>query len=395
MARKLFHMAFAMALAAAPLTGAACQQIPRAEVAWAKESTTMKFELFRGNRIIADGRINGHKVDFLLDTGAGVTTVDRAFARQIGLPKGQSIPAQGSGGTVEAELVTGVTLELGGLTLKNAPVVVIDLASVARGLGRPMTVVLGRELFDNAVVGVDWQQTTLSIARQDSFAPPPNATMIELGKGDDRLNTIPVAVAGAAPVKAHFDVGNGSTLSLPKSYWEKRPELASLPYAMSEAGGVGGMHPVRLVTVDRIAFGGQTFRNVPVTLSETKPSGAVDEVNAGIGLLKPFRVTMDLGRNRLYLEPLAKPPVFVRDRAGLRSEFDGEQLTLAFVSPGPPAARAGLRKGDRLVAVDGQRVGKDYFQSAASGWNQRAAGETVRLELGDGRKVVVTLADYY
>lgn len=385
----------ATALAIAPITAAGCQQIPRAEVAWTDGSTTMPFELFRGNRIVAAGAINGRPVEFLLDSGAGVTTVDRAYARQIGLPKGQTISAQGAGGSVEAELVTGVTLQIGGLTLAKSPVVVMDLSAVARGLGRPMTVVLGRELFDNAVVGIDWQNATLSLSRPDSFVAPTEATAIELGRGGDRLNTIPIAVAGQAPVKAHFDIGNGATLSIPKSYWEKRPELARLPYAVSEAGGVGGMHAVRLVTLDRIDFGGRTFRNVPASLSEQKLVGAVDEMNAGIGLLKPFKVTMDLGRDRLYLEPLPQPHVFVRDRSGLRTEFDGEKLTLASVSPGSPAAKAGLKKGDRLVSVDGQRVDKDYFRGPASGWNQRAAGETVRIELADGRTAVLTLADYY
>lgn len=385
----------ATVLAVAPITAAACQQIPPATAVWNQASHTIPFELFRGNRIVAAGTINGQAVDFLLDTGAGVTTVDRVFARKIGLPAGQKIDAQGAGGTVEAEFLTGVTLTIGNLKLEDAPVVIMDLSLVARGLGRPMEVVLGRELFDNSIVGIDWDARRMTLSRPDGFTPPVGSTAIALGRGGDRLNTIPVAVGALPEVSAHFDVGNGATLSLPRRYWQDKPELANLPYARSEAGGVGGMHGVRLVTIDRIRFGGRTFTNVPAALSELDRPGAVDEVNAGIGLLKPFKVTMDLGRDRLYLEPLAGSAQFTRDRSGLRTEFDGDKLTLAFVSPGSPAAKAGLKKGDRLVAVDGQKVTAAYFQTPASGWNQRPAGESVKLELADGRTATVTLADYY
>lgn len=386
----------ATALVAAPITAASCQQIPTAQANWsAAASPTIPFELFRGNRIAANGTINGHAVEFLLDTGAGVTTVDRAFARQIGLPAGQKVEAQGAGGTVEAEIVTGVTLTIGSLTLVNAPVAVMDLAPVARGLGRPMTVVLGRELFDHSVVTIDWRAKSLTLAAPDRFAPPAGATTIALGRGGDRLNTVEVALAGLAPISGHLDIGNGGVLSLPQKYWETKPELTRLRHAESQSGGVGGLHGARLVTVDDVEFGGQRFTHVPVVLDQARGRHAVDEVNIGIGLLKPFRVTMDLGRDKLYLQPLPGPAEFIRDRSGLRTEFDGKALSLVFVSPGSPAAEAGLKAGDRLVAVDGQRVAADFYSSAASGWNQRPAGERVELGLADGRSVTVKLADYY
>jgi predicted metalloprotease with PDZ domain len=134
---------------------------------------------------------------------------------------------------------------------------------------------------------------------------------------------------------------------------------------------------------------------VPANLSESKKSHAVDQPNVGIGLLKPFRMTMDLGRDRIFLEPLANPPAFQRDRAGVRTELTPAGLDLVFVSPQSPAAAAGLKKGDRLVAIDGRAIGGDFFQGPAGSWNQRAAGEKIDLALADGRHVTLTLADYY
>ena len=55
------------------------------------------------------------------------------------------IELQIEGGDVEAELVTGLTVDLGTLRIDKGNVGVMDLATVARGIGRPINVVLGRD----------------------------------------------------------------------------------------------------------------------------------------------------------------------------------------------------------------------------------------------------------
>ena len=100
----------------------------------------------------------------ILDSGAGVTTIDRDFARQIGLKKGISISAQGVGGVQQAELVQDVTVEVGNLKLSGVSVAVIDLDAIEKAIGRPMPVILGRELFMSSVVGLDFDKQLLTLS---------------------------------------------------------------------------------------------------------------------------------------------------------------------------------------------------------------------------------------
>ena len=86
------------------------------------DSAAVPFELFRENRIIFNGRVNGIDTPMILDSGAGVTTIDRDFAKQIGLKPGMKISAQGAGGSQEAELVQDVTVEVGNLKLSGVTV---------------------------------------------------------------------------------------------------------------------------------------------------------------------------------------------------------------------------------------------------------------------------------
>ena len=362
-------------------------------VVMAGPAHAIPFELFRGNRVIVTARINGNATEMILDTGASITTVDRAYAKSIGLPAGQKVTARGAGGTVEAELVSNVTVELGGMRFEKMTVAVMDLEPVGRGIGHPMNVVLGREFFNSAVISIDWAAGQLKVTPHAAFTARQDAAALEL-KRRGPFNTIPVAIAGEGPIEALLDLGNGGALSIPETYWGERPELTSLPYAEGQAGGVGGLHASRNVTLPKVVLAGKTFVNVPSTLgsggSNQEPARMT---NVGIGLLKQFHVDLDLGRDRIYLTPRADAPAFERDRAGARFDLLGDRLKVAFVSPQGPAAQAGLKKGDEIVAVDGVKVTPDFY--GARDWSRGSAGTPVVLQRADGTTVTVTLKDYY
>lgn len=394
---KLFWMRALVAatLCVAPAAVGWSQQVPPATVSWQQSGSGVPFKLYQGNRVIVGGSINEQPVEFLLDTGAGMATIDRAYARSIGIPPGEKVQARGSGGAVEAEVVNGIALKIGGVALTNVTAMVIDLSVVSKGIGRPVPVVLGRELFDNAALTFDWPRSQMVLSRPDDYKPAANARIVPLGRSELGLNTVEVSVAGLPPIKAFFDLGAGSPLSLPKEYWSARPELAELRYAEGQSGGVGGLHATRNVTVPRVDFAGELFRDVPVILGQEAAKGAVTEAKVGIGLMQQFKMTMDLGRNRLFLEKSDQPVPWHRDRAGLRADLDKGALVIAQVSPQGPAAAAGLKAGDRIVAINDHAVGAGFFDGPQGSWARGAAGTQVTLTKSDGATVNITLADYY
>jgi hypothetical protein len=269
----------------------------------------------------------------------------------------------------------------------------MDLSGVSRAIGRPINIVLGREFFNSAVVSIDWAARRIRLSSPQSFRPNAGAIRLDLVRRGP-FNTIPVSIDGAAPIEALLDLGAGGALSLPPTYWRDRPELAQLPYAEIQSGGVGVPHPMRAVTVPKVTLAGRSFSRVPAQLSVSgNDRDPTQMANVGIGFLKQFHVDLDLGQNRIYLTPRADAPPFDRDRAGVKFEFAANVLKVGFVSPQSPAARAGLRPGDQIVAVDGRRVGKDYYQ--ALDWTRGPAGKKVMLERADGTKVQITLADYF
>jgi hypothetical protein len=393
---KRIGVAALLVAAAAGLTAqVALPQIATPTVtAVAGRSATIPFELYRGNRMFLNGRINGVETAMVLDSGAGVTTLDRAFAQKIGLTNGQKISALGTGGEQDAELYQNVTIEAGNLKLSGATVVSIDLSQIEKAIGRPMPVILGRELFVNSVVDIDFDRSEMSLSPSQAFVAPAGATEVKL-KREGTLHFIPVSLAGLPPVDAAFDLGNGGALSISKEYHEAHREFAALPYAVSLSGGVGGVHEMKMVTVPKVSMAGYSFDSVPANLGALPDGPYEDRANVGIQMFKQFKLTLDLGHDRLWLRRNGKPADFSRDRTGLFTLLENDHFNVLHVSPGSPADLAGLKKGDKLVAVSGVRVGPSFFDGPQGSWTRGAPGTQVPVTKGDGAVVTVTLANYY
>ena len=393
---KRIGIAALLLTAAAGLAAqAASPQIATPTVtAIAGRSATIPFELYRGNRMVLTARINGVETPMMLDSGAGVTTLNLSFARKIGLTGGQKIDALGTGGEQEAELYQDVTIEAGNLKLSGATVVAIDLSQIEKAIGRPIPAVLGRELFVNSVIGIDFDRSEMSLSPTQGFVAPAGATEVKL-KREGSLHFIPVSLAGLPPVEAAFDLGNGGALSISKEYHEAHPEFAALPYAVSLSGGVGGVHEMKMVTVPKVEMAGFSFDSVPANLGALPDGPYEDRANVGIQMFKQFKLTLDLGHDRLWLQHNARPADFSRDRTGLFNLLENDHFNVLHVSPRSPADRAGLKKGDRLVAVSGIRVGPGFFNGPQASWMRGAPGTQVAVTKGDGAVVTVTLANYY
>ena len=355
------------------------------------QQAAIPFDLFRGSRIFFTGAVNGQQTAMMLDSGAGMTVLDDDYAAKLGLPEGEKIEVEGASGSVPGRQLRGLTLTVGGLTLTDLSVMVIDLDPVARAIGRPIPVVLGRDAMKAGLVTIDFPGRRIGFASRNGFEPAAGSTRIELGE-DTHLRSVPVSVGGA-PIQATLDIGNPGTLLLANSYWKGKPEFASLRYAETQTGGVGGVKTARKVVLPEVTFAGQRLTDVPAILNMDPTALPTEGGNLGIEMLKPFVVTIDDTGGTMYLTATGRTHDFRRERAGVHTELAGDRLKVKYVSPDGPAAAAGLKAGDEIVAIDGKNIGSDYYNREE--WTRGAAGKKVRLQRADGSAVLVTLADYY
>lgn len=254
-----------------------------------------RLELFH-DRLFVPVIVNGVRTTALLDSAAELTILDDDFARRLVLTVAGAAAAHGSGAaTVAARFADHVRIAAVGVNL-DEQVAVLDLGEVSgRLIGRPVDLLLGRELFDHGRLRIDIAGGT--IARTDR-APRGVRLALSEHRGTP---AIPAAIEGLAPTEAVFDLGNGSDVLIGRAYAERAGLTAPGRIVAHEAGGgIGGSRARDIVILRTLTLAGRTFRNVRAAID---PGETASDLNLGTRILRHFLIVTDFPRRAIWLEP--------------------------------------------------------------------------------------------
>lgn len=343
--------------------------------------------------------VDGHPAVALVDSRSSCTVLSARLVRELGLaPQGDAL-LTGIGGDARSQRLPRIELTLGGWTMPDGAPMAMDLEPIARLVGRPFDAILGVGVFAHFAVDLDLPNARMGLSAADALdelAPPSDSVALRLVGATLQVQG---RIEELEPAWLDVDLGSTANVSLYPAFVREHDLLAARePRSTSWGGGVGGGRECDLAALDVLHLGpfelsdvpASFLRDVPASMTETGAAG-----NLGSGALGRFRCVFDLAHGRLFLAPgpdLDAP--FERDRSGLTLQLSAGALEILHVAPGSAAARAGLRVGERIVAVDGAPVdARDDAQSTA--WTRGPASKRVVLALADGREVALELAAYY
>ena len=355
------------------------------------------FNLFLDGYIELDGEVGGRGVRAMLDSGAGITVLDRHFAETIGLSMRDAGTIQGIGGEEQLFLADGVSVSVPGVTLREATVAVLDLSEIADKMGRRFEVILGIEVFTRALVTVDYPGQRVRFSPPRSYEPPAGAQSVRMlsrggvPKVECRYEELPKTLCD-------IDTGSNSTVDIVAHYVEAYGMLDDRPAVSTVAtGGVGGMLETPVSTLRGFEFAGVPVGSAPANfMADAVGSLDTDEIagNIGAAMLRSFVLVFDYPGMRFHVVNPGDAEPIRRDRSGLQSTFRGDHLEVFHVSPGSPADDAGLRAGQRITSVDGRPLTSDYLNGGFR-WRFGEPGTSVVMIDDRGREYTIVLADYF
>lgn len=351
--------------------------------------------------LVIEARANGVAREFVFDTGSP-SMISRELADELGLRTiGSNTGRDANGAEVTMDFVVLDRLEIGGVTFRDVPVLVFDYAAIE----------LGPCLFDGGVIG--------------SEILPGSAWRIDAGAGELSIfapGAVPAAEEGAVVAPLHrfgyphapvidyrvgemadrllFDTGSPDSVVLyDRAAASPAVRAAIRPGSLARgegshgvsAGGRGAPGPLERFTLDSFVIGGRQLAPVRATTRVVPPS------LVGTGLLASHVVTLDYPGGQAVFAPRADPapaPAAAEAaEAGYALAIADGAVRVVRLFARSPAARAGLRLGDRIVAIDGVRVPAigPASRCEAMEWLAGAArpGEAERLTVVRGGRDVV------
>jgi PDZ domain/Aspartyl protease len=365
-------------------------------------SVLVPFQLLN-NHIYVDVKLNGKgPFRMLCDTG-GLAIVFPKLAATLGLQPVGALQGGGVGeGAEDVALVKMDSLEVGGVVLHDPLFAVLPLADFDRVEGVEQNGLIGYEIFRRFVVKVDYERSTLTLTLPSAFAYHGDGVVVPF-TFNEHIPQVQGSIDGI-PGTFDIDTGSRSTLDLMGPFVDQHGLHAR--YAPKMAGvsgwGAGGAARSEFARAQVLRLGGVEFDRPVVELSLQKKGAFADQYvagNVGAGLLRLYNVTFDYSRQQIIFERNAhtgQPAAFDRLGAWLNLAASGGALDVVDVYAGSPAADAGLRQGDRVVAVDGTPAGDLRLPALRERLRTDTPGTRVRLTVergGQRTEVIAVLRD--
>jgi hypothetical protein len=321
---------------------------------------------YRVRHVWLKASVNGGPPEhFIYDTGASITVLDSTYAARIGLATEGRQQGQGAGATGGASFAVVPKLRVAaadgdGIEMEDVRVGVLSVNPVlAPYFWRDCAGILGFDFISRFVNEVDFDRGLLTLYDPAKFT--------YAGAGQ----AVPMTLAGHTPVvkmklddaiegEFRVDVGSGSAVDLHTPFVARHGLMERAPYVEVTGGGFGGTFTTRMVRMKKLELGPFSWTDPLVSLSRATVGAFTSEDyagNIGTRILERFKVTLDYERRQMWLEPGARyPRRAVLARGGVQLTRAADTVRVAAVLPGSSGAKAGLREGDVVTALDGRPV---------------------------------------
>ncbi len=338
---------------------------------------------------------------WILDTGAGMSVISRAFADGLGLKTEGNLKGLGAGGTVDVGFAELPPFEVEGISFDSQKVAVIDMSELTRRLGIEIAGILGYDFLSRFVTKIDYANELVSFYDPESFTYTGRGTRLDAHIKESVFETS-ATLDGKHSGTWLFDIGAGMThLDANYARREGYPEKSG---ALRMGHGAGNEYQLKVVRAESMELAGFELDRPGVSFAYggTDTVFTADKLGIlGNSVFRNFIVFVDYANEEVTLEKGEKfNQPWPEDRSGLNVGWtvDRGGVEVLYVSPDTPAERAGFEKGDILKSIDGAGIApgdgvlvvREQF-SAPPGTKYEIAVDRA----GSEKKMGLTLADLY
>jgi len=322
-------------------------------------SVTVEFDL-RVSHIYVPVMVNGQgPFRFVLDSGAGLSLIEKSVADRLNLHSTGELPAVGTGGVDIGTFVTADSVNLGGAILKDVVAGQLDFSGLNQFAQEPIEGILGYDFFSSFIVELDYFDSTITVydnsASETLMAD--DTVSIEIETNHPMISAL---INDSIEGRFRIDTGSMNYLDLNTHFVAEHNLIeqseSTIPGVKIHGVGGGEIETI-LGRVGSFSIGEFTIDDLPCGFS-TSDSGIfaaeANDGNIGGGVLSRFTCTFDYTNERLLLTP--NENLGVMDEmvsAGVVLGKSGDFVLVSQILSGSSAQDKGVEIGDTILTIDG------------------------------------------
>ena len=341
-----------------------CSSFP--QVASGGTSTSIKVQVV-SNLIVMPGYVNNSdKLEVVLDTGASENVLMPGLALKLNLHPTMSAQTEGIGkGQDETmHISSGARLAWGydkKLTLDDQNIAALPIDYISQQTGHQVDAIFGSSLFQHFQIRVDYEHSEVTFTSGSGASTSGTPIPIMLYGNEPYVEAIfETATGEKVPARFLVDSGTAGDLILSRQFLDAHPSITKGHVLVDTppVTAVGGSIQLELLRITSLDLG-PFHLAAPVAAVPNSVLGALADNDIagfiGAGILSRFTVDWDYAHKTMTLTPnhhYGEP--FEADASGMRlvaEEPDWKTIQVAAISPGGPAAEAGLKAGDVLNSL--------------------------------------------
>ncbi|MBS1660214.1 MAG: aspartyl protease family protein [Bacteroidetes bacterium] len=326
--------------------------------------SSVSFRVLFGGIIVGKACLNSFpdSLTFIFDTGCGSISLDSMTAARLGLvPRASGLLLRGVAGICPQRVLDCQTLRLGGVQVDSLKVQVADYDLLSSVYGEKIDGIVGAGFFSRYLVKIDYDRGQMDIYTRGNVRYPRGGFLLK-----PRLYGLPMLEGDLEDARAirsrfYFDTGAGLCLLFSSNFTSdsaifspKRKKPVKI-----QGAGLGGKTEMQLTTLKTFSLGPFRFKKIPTYIFEDAYDVTSYPQLAGLignDLLRRFNLWLNYERSEIYILPNRsyKQP-FDYSYSGVTIALIEGRIVVTDVIEESPAAKAGFREGDRVVAVNGDR----------------------------------------